>query len=172
MANLSFGKEPVTAWTPCIPIVVTQSTTIISPRPQTGYNRGLTCIIFSYMSTHTFCFVFRLGLNWILLGSSYESEGFEGINKIADGYNPTTWMLEVSMDAQELILGVNLVELYQNSYLNRWVQVQFCLTLWFENIVALLTIVGRLKWVGILTLMLDFISFYWTQSLSHECRVN
>ena len=38
-----------------------------------------------------------------------------GINKIQDGYNPATWMLEVTSSSQELILGVDFTALYQNS---------------------------------------------------------
>ena len=46
-------------------------------------------------------------------------KGIEGVNKIKDGYNPATWMLEVTTSAQELILGVDFTELYKNSVLYR-----------------------------------------------------
>ncbi|XP_058112108.1 pleiotropic drug resistance protein TUR2-like [Magnolia sinica] len=46
-------------------------------------------------------------------------EGINGIHKIKDGYNPATWMLEVSSIAQEGILGVNFSEIYKNSDLFR-----------------------------------------------------
>uniref|UniRef100_A0A166EKZ9 ABC transporter domain-containing protein n=1 Tax=Daucus carota subsp. sativus TaxID=79200 RepID=A0A166EKZ9_DAUCS len=42
-------------------------------------------------------------------------EAVPGINKIQDGYNPATWMLEVTSSSQELILGVDFTALYQNS---------------------------------------------------------
>ncbi|XP_010914975.2 ABC transporter G family member 39 [Elaeis guineensis] len=42
-------------------------------------------------------------------------EGIEGVRKIKDGYNPATWMLEVTTPAQEEILGVNFAEIYKNS---------------------------------------------------------
>ncbi|KAL1829196.1 hypothetical protein ACET3Z_007608 [Daucus carota] len=42
-------------------------------------------------------------------------EAIPGINKIKDGYNPATWMLEVTASSQELILGVDFTALYQNS---------------------------------------------------------
>ncbi|XP_074271811.1 pleiotropic drug resistance protein 1-like [Silene latifolia] len=44
-------------------------------------------------------------------------EGIEGVHKIKDGYNPATWMLEVSSIAQETALGVDFSELYKNSEL-------------------------------------------------------
>uniref|UniRef100_A0A2P2K9X4 Uncharacterized protein MANES_04G106100 n=2 Tax=Rhizophora mucronata TaxID=61149 RepID=A0A2P2K9X4_RHIMU len=46
-------------------------------------------------------------------------EGIEGVNKITDGYNPATWMLEVSSSAQEAILGVDFAAIYRNSDLYR-----------------------------------------------------
>ncbi|GMN37310.1 hypothetical protein TIFTF001_006704 [Ficus carica] len=46
-------------------------------------------------------------------------ESIEGVPKIKDGYNPATWMLEVSSPAQELALGVDFADLYRNSELYR-----------------------------------------------------
>ncbi|KAL6344901.1 hypothetical protein AAG906_006658 [Vitis piasezkii] len=46
-------------------------------------------------------------------------EGINGISKIKDGYNPSTWMLEVTSAAQEAALGVNFTEEYKNSELYR-----------------------------------------------------
>ncbi|XP_058112235.1 pleiotropic drug resistance protein 1-like isoform X2 [Magnolia sinica] len=46
-------------------------------------------------------------------------EGINGISKIKDGYNPATWMLEVTTPAQEEALGVNFCEIYRNSELYR-----------------------------------------------------
>ncbi|GAB2234368.1 hypothetical protein Drorol1_Dr00003617 [Drosera rotundifolia] len=46
-------------------------------------------------------------------------EDIEGVPKIADGYNPATWMLEVTTPAQEVALGVDFTELYRNSDLYR-----------------------------------------------------
>ncbi|XP_030543117.1 pleiotropic drug resistance protein 1-like [Rhodamnia argentea] len=46
-------------------------------------------------------------------------EGISGVPKIKDGYNPATWMLEVTAAAQEDILGVNFTEHYGNSELFR-----------------------------------------------------
>ncbi|XP_068652791.1 ABC transporter G family member 39-like isoform X2 [Aristolochia californica] len=46
-------------------------------------------------------------------------EGINGVGKIKDGYNPATWMLEVTTMAQEEILGVDFTEIYQNSDLYR-----------------------------------------------------
>ncbi|WOL15051.1 hypothetical protein Cni_G23832 [Canna indica] len=44
-------------------------------------------------------------------------EGINGVSKIKDGYNPATWMLEVTTQAQENILGVSFSEAYKNSEL-------------------------------------------------------
>ncbi|KAI3525096.1 hypothetical protein L1887_03768 [Cichorium endivia] len=44
-------------------------------------------------------------------------EDIEGVSKIKDGYNPATWMLEVSTSSQELSLGVDFTEIYKNSEL-------------------------------------------------------
>ena len=41
----------------------------------------------------------------------------EGISKINDGYNPATWMLEVSSSAQEEMLGIDFAEVYRQSEL-------------------------------------------------------
>ncbi|XP_019708972.1 ABC transporter G family member 39 isoform X2 [Elaeis guineensis] len=46
-------------------------------------------------------------------------EGTSGVAKIKDGYNPATWMLEVTTMAQEQTLGVNFAEIYRNSDLFR-----------------------------------------------------
>ncbi|XAR50595.1 Sulfate-transporting ATPase [Bertholletia excelsa] len=46
-------------------------------------------------------------------------EGVNGVSKIKDGYNPATWMLEVTASAQELVLGVDFAEVYRNSELYR-----------------------------------------------------
>ncbi|KAJ7951847.1 Pleiotropic drug resistance ABC transporter [Quillaja saponaria] len=46
-------------------------------------------------------------------------EGIEGVSKIKDGYNPATWMLEVTSSGQELALGVDFTNLYKKSDLYR-----------------------------------------------------
>ncbi|KAF8009148.1 hypothetical protein BT93_J0208 [Corymbia citriodora subsp. variegata] len=46
-------------------------------------------------------------------------EGIQGVSKIKDGYNPATWMLEVTSPAQELALVVDFSDLYKNSNLHR-----------------------------------------------------
>ncbi|CAI0473694.1 unnamed protein product [Linum tenue] len=42
-------------------------------------------------------------------------EEIEGVSKIKDGYNPATWMLEVTTTAQEIALGVDFTDVYRNS---------------------------------------------------------
>lgn len=44
-------------------------------------------------------------------------QSIQGINKITEGYNPATWMLEVSTTSQEAALGVDFAQLYKNSEL-------------------------------------------------------
>ncbi|CAK8543698.1 unnamed protein product [Lathyrus sativus] len=46
-------------------------------------------------------------------------EGIQGVPKIKDGYNPATWMLEVSNAAKEMETGINFAEVYKNSALYR-----------------------------------------------------
>ncbi|CBI28681.3 unnamed protein product, partial [Vitis vinifera] len=46
-------------------------------------------------------------------------EGIDGVSKIKDGYNPATWMLEVTSAAQEAALGINFTDVYKNSELYR-----------------------------------------------------
>ncbi|XP_022948694.1 pleiotropic drug resistance protein 1-like [Cucurbita moschata] len=46
-------------------------------------------------------------------------EEIKGVARIKDGYNPATWMLEVTSPAQELALGVDFTDLYRNSELYR-----------------------------------------------------
>ncbi|KAJ1691234.1 hypothetical protein LUZ63_015389 [Rhynchospora breviuscula] len=62
-------------------------------------------------------YVGPLGRNSCHLINYFES--VEGVKKIKDGYNPATWMLEVTTLAQEDILGVNFAEIYKNSDLYR-----------------------------------------------------
>jgi len=49
----------------------------------------------------------------------FQLKGISGVPKIKDGYNPATWMLEVTAAAQEEILGFNFTEVYRNSELFR-----------------------------------------------------
>ncbi|KOM30182.1 hypothetical protein LR48_Vigan967s005400 [Vigna angularis] len=44
-------------------------------------------------------------------------EEIQGISKIKDGYNPATWMLEVTSSAKELELGIDFADVYKNSEL-------------------------------------------------------
>ncbi|XP_073140780.1 pleiotropic drug resistance protein 1-like [Henckelia pumila] len=46
-------------------------------------------------------------------------EGIQGVSKIKDGYNPATWMLEITDPAQEMALGVDFAQVYKNSELYR-----------------------------------------------------
>ncbi|XP_058737878.1 pleiotropic drug resistance protein 1-like [Vicia villosa] len=46
-------------------------------------------------------------------------EGNQGVNKIKDGYNPATWMLEVTSSSKEVELGIDFADVYKNSELYR-----------------------------------------------------
>lgn len=47
-------------------------------------------------------------------------QGIDGVLKIKDGYNPATWMLDITSVAQEAALGIDFTELYRNSELYRY----------------------------------------------------
>lgn len=51
----------------------------------------------------------------------FSIKGIRGVSKIKDGYNPATWMLEVTAAAQEAALGVNFTYVYKNSELYQYV---------------------------------------------------
>ncbi|XLT12737.1 hypothetical protein HN51_058427, partial [Arachis hypogaea] len=46
-------------------------------------------------------------------------KGIQGVNKIKDGYNPATWMLEVTNSAKEHELRIDFSEAYKKSDLYR-----------------------------------------------------
>ncbi|KAI4379291.1 hypothetical protein MLD38_005609 [Melastoma candidum] len=46
-------------------------------------------------------------------------ESIDGVSKIKDGFNPATWMLEITTPAQELALGMDFANIYNNSDLYR-----------------------------------------------------
>ncbi|PIA65376.1 hypothetical protein AQUCO_00100685v1 [Aquilegia coerulea] len=62
-------------------------------------------------------YVGPLGRNSCHLISYFE--GVEGVSKLKDGYNPSTWMLEVTGGAQEEILKINFTDVYKKSELYR-----------------------------------------------------
>ncbi|KAJ8751713.1 hypothetical protein K2173_025884 [Erythroxylum novogranatense] len=46
-------------------------------------------------------------------------EGIEGVPKIKNGYNPATWMLEITSPGQEEAIGVDFCSIFKNSELYR-----------------------------------------------------
>jgi hypothetical protein len=46
-------------------------------------------------------------------------QAIPGVEKITEGYNPATWMLEVSSPLAEARLNVDFAEIYANSALYR-----------------------------------------------------
>jgi hypothetical protein len=47
----------------------------------------------------------------------HKLQAISGVQKIKDGYNPATWMLEVSSASVETQLDVDFAEIYANSNL-------------------------------------------------------
>jgi hypothetical protein len=47
-------------------------------------------------------------------------ESIPGVPKIQEGYNPATWMLDISTPAMEAQLNVDFAEIYANSDLYRY----------------------------------------------------
>ena len=47
------------------------------------------------------------------------TQAIEDVRKIKDGYNPSTWMLEVTSATQEQMTGINFSQVYKNSELYR-----------------------------------------------------
>lgn len=52
-------------------------------------------------------------------------QAIPGVSKIKEGYNPATWMLEVSSSAVEVRLETDFAEVYANSELYRLVAYKF-----------------------------------------------
>jgi hypothetical protein len=48
-------------------------------------------------------------------------QAIEGVPKIRSGYNPATWMLEVTSTVEENRLGVDFAEIYRKSSLYQYV---------------------------------------------------
>ena len=44
-------------------------------------------------------------------------KAIDGVPKIRDGYNPATWMLEITSPVQEAALGISFTDVYKNSEL-------------------------------------------------------
>ncbi|XP_021891749.1 ABC transporter G family member 31 [Carica papaya] len=55
----------------------------------------------------------KLGVNSQIMINYFQ--GINGVSPIPDGYNPATWMLEVTTPAVEEKLGVDFAEIYQQS---------------------------------------------------------
>ncbi|WVZ69772.1 hypothetical protein U9M48_018507 [Paspalum notatum var. saurae] len=71
-------------------------------------------------------FLIKLGGEEIYVGPLGDSshhlvEYFQKITgeNIKEGYNPATWMLEITSDGQEELIGVNFAEMYKNSEMYR-----------------------------------------------------
>lgn len=55
----------------------------------------------------------------------WSAQAIPRVPKIKEGYNPATWMLDISSQASEMHLGVDFAEIYKNSTLYQWVSNQF-----------------------------------------------
>lgn len=49
----------------------------------------------------------------------FSMKGIENVSKIKDGYNPATWMLEVTSSAKEIASGIDFADVYKQSELYR-----------------------------------------------------
>jgi hypothetical protein len=61
-------------------------------------------------------FTIFYGTNILIIFHNF-IESIEGVNKIKDGYNPSTWMLEVTSAVQEQMNGISFSEAHKNSKL-------------------------------------------------------
>lgn len=52
---------------------------------------------------------------YVVLMFLFPVQSIKGITPITDGYNPATWMLEVTTSAAEEKLGVDFADIYRNS---------------------------------------------------------
>lgn len=52
---------------------------------------------------------------WLILMCSILIQAIPGVPKIEEGYNPATWMLEVTSPLAEARLNVDFAEIYANS---------------------------------------------------------
>mgnify|MGYP007132928451 CR=1 FL=1 len=62
--------------------------------------------------------LYKLRIESVYLFSWLKSfQNIPGVPKIKDGYNPATWMLEISSEPMEAHLDVNFAHLFENSSL-------------------------------------------------------
>ena len=66
-------------------------------------------LVYSVVAYNAFVFVCLKRFSILLL------KGMDGISPIPEGYNPATWMLEVSTPAAEEKLGIDFAETYKSS---------------------------------------------------------
>jgi hypothetical protein len=65
-------------------------------------------------------------------------QGIQGVSKIKDGYNPATWMLEVTTISQEQILGLEFSDIYKKSELYQYVNLILSEILYLRVIVRVI----------------------------------
>lgn len=61
-------------------------------------------------------FPVQTSLNFLIC-MNFAMQGIPGVPKIKDGYNPATWMLEVTAPSVEAQLNVDFAEIYTKSSL-------------------------------------------------------
>jgi hypothetical protein len=52
------------------------------------------------------------GWLWVIL---QHEQAIDGVPRIKEGYNPATWMLEVTTPAAEIRIGQDFADIYRNS---------------------------------------------------------
>ncbi len=70
-------------------------------------------------------------------------QAVEGVPKIKEGINPSTWMLEITTPASEQRIGVNFVENYKKSSLYQWVK-SHQIGLWNGSPLKQVSVYGRI----------------------------
>ena len=63
--------------------------------------------------------LFTYSLSEVCLSYPFYMQGINGIPPIPNGYNPATWMLEVTTPAAEDRIGEDFANIYQNSKQHR-----------------------------------------------------
>lgn len=70
-------------------------------------------------------YIFRqVGL--ILFTITLFIKSINGVRRMEVGYNPATWVLEVTASAQEELLGIKFSSVYRKSELHRFVRSNSC----------------------------------------------
>lgn len=73
----------------------------------------------NHMTTYSYTICFYISILSTLVLTPLLFQGFPGVPKIKENYNPATWMLEVTGPSAEVKLGLDFAQLYRESHLCR-----------------------------------------------------